>query len=125
MRIAIAVVIGGGLGSLARYWTSSAMARFFGAAFPWGTLAVNVAGCALMGFLATWAVERAAWPPEARLFATTGLLGGFTTFSAFSHETLRLAEGGEFLRAAVNITATLMLSLLAVWIGTMIARELR
>lgn len=125
LRLSLAVAAGSAAGGVARYWSGAALQRALGATFPWGTFAVNVVGCALMGFLATWAVERAAWPPELRLLLTTGLLGGFTTFSAFSHETLRLAENGDWPRAAANIAATLALTMLAVWTGATLARGLR
>lgn len=125
IRLSLAVACGSAAGGVARYWSGSALQRLLGATFPWGTFAVNVIGCGLMGFLATWAMERADWSPEMRLLLTTGLLGGFTTFSAFSHETLRLAENGDWPRALANITATLILTLLAVWAGATLARVLR
>ena len=121
MRLLI-VLVGGGLGSVARYLTSTVMAAQFGAAFPWGTFAVNVAGGLLIGFLATLADERGLIGPQTRLFLVVGFLGGFTTFSSFSLETLRLAEGGEFLPAALNVLGNVALALLAAGIGINLGR---
>ena len=124
MRFCVAVTVGSGLGGLLRYGSSVAVQRWIGSDFPWGTFFVNVIGCGLLGFLAAWSVERGAWTPEARLFATTGFLGGFTTFSAFSHETLRLVEGGDWTRAGVNVAATLLCTMFSVWAGAAAARAL-
>lgn len=124
MRMGIAVATGSALGGLLRYASSVSVQRWVGSDFPWGTFFVNVIGCGLMGFLAAWSVERGAWSPQARLFATTGLLGGFTTFSAFSHETLRLVESGDWMRAGTNVAATLACTMLAVWVGAAAARAI-
>jgi CrcB protein len=118
------VFIGGGLGSVARYLTAVFMADRFGATFPWGTLTANVVGALLIGFLATLADERGLLGPQARLFLVVGALGGFTTFSSFSLETLRLAGGGATLPALLNIFGNLGLSLVAVELGAGLGRVL-
>lgn len=123
MRLVL-VLLGGGLGSLARYFTGLWLADRLGAAFPWGTLAVNVLGSFLIGLVATLADESGSIGPQTRLLLVTGLLGGFTTFSAFSLETWRLLEQNEIGRAALNIAVTLALSFVAVVLGVAGGRAL-
>ncbi len=116
------VLVGSGAGGVARYLTSTWMAARFGPAFPWGTLTVNVAGGLLIGLIATLADERGLIGPQTRLLLVVGFLGGFTTFSSFSLESLRLAEGGELLPAALNIFGNMTLALLAAAIGINLGR---
>ena len=85
--------------------------------FPFGTLAVNLVGCALVGFLAELADQRNAIPGEARAFLIVGLLGGFTTFSAFGNETMNLLRDGELWLASGNVVGHILLTLVAVWLG--------
>jgi CrcB protein len=112
------VALGGAVGSLARYGVGLAAARWFGLAFPWGTLFVNVAGGLAMGVLA------ARVGPEQeglRLLLGVGLLGGFTTFSAFSLETVRLMEQAPA-HGALYAAASLVLSVGACWAGLVLGR---
>ena len=95
-----------------------------GDTFPWGTLSVNVAGCFAIGLLATAFEERSVLPPELRLAVLVGLLGGFTTFSTFGLETWRLLEDAEIARALANVTASVVVCLLAVVVGVRLARWL-
>jgi len=113
------VALGGALGSMARYGCSGLAARFIGATFPWGTLMVNVAGSLIIGFLATLTSPdgRLLASPDARTFVMIGVLGGFTTFSSFSLETLNLARDGEWLWASANVALSVALCLGAVWLG--------
>jgi fluoride exporter len=111
--IALAFV-GGGLGATLRFLCGLGVARW--TQFPWATLIVNVLGSFVMGLLAAWAL-RTAWTADARVFWMTGILGGLTTFSSFSIETLRLAEDGRFGAALANIASNLVLGLLAVALG--------
>ena len=120
----ILVLIGGGLGSVARYLTSTWMAGRFGATFPWGTLTVNVAGAFIIGLLATLADDYGRIGPQARVFLVIGVLGGFTTFSSFSLETLRLAQDGELSSTVLNVLGNVGLSLIAVTLGVAAARGL-
>lgn len=106
----ILVMLGGALGSGARFGVRLALPA---AAFPWATLAVNALGCFAAG-LVLRALEQRAMGEPARLFLLTGVLGGFTTFSAFGAETLELALAGKYRLAAMNAVANLALSLLAV-----------
>jgi CrcB protein len=93
------VFLGGGAGSVARYLTTVAAARLIAPAFPFGTLIVNLVGCFLIAFVHGVAVLSTRVSPEARLFLTTGVLGGFTTYSAFNYETLTMFEQGHAARA--------------------------
>jgi CrcB protein len=114
------VALGGALGSVARYACSLGAARWLGSAFPWGTLLVNVAGSFAIGLLAALFVAadgRLLVSPEAREFVAVGILGGFTTFSSFSVETLNLARSGALGAAAANAGLSLVLCLAAVWLG--------
>jgi len=113
------VAFGSALGGMLRYGCSGFAARLLGPSFPWGTLMVNVAGSLIIGFLATLIAPdgRLLVSPDARAFALIGVLGGFTTFSSFSLETLNLARDGEWLFASVNVLASVALCLGAVWLG--------
>ena len=84
------VALGGALGAVARHLTGLGAVRIMGAAFPYGTLVVNVAGCFLIGFLLMLSEQRQLFSPTTRLFLTVGILGAFTTFSTFGYETLEL-----------------------------------
>lgn len=112
------VALGGAVGSLARYGVGVAAARLFGLAFPWGTLIVNVAGGLAMGVLT------ARVGPEhegARLLLGVGVLGGFTTFSTFSLETVRLMQQHPA-SAATYVALSLLLSVGACWLGLLLGR---
>jgi len=113
------VALGSALGGAARYGCSGVAARWFGAAFPWGTLIVNVSGSLLIGFLAALMSPdgRLLVAPDTRAFLMIGILGGFTTFSTFSLETLNLARDGEWLYASANVVFSIVLCLAAVWLG--------
>jgi CrcB protein len=113
------VALGGALGSVARYACSGLAVRWLGAGFPWGTLFVNVAGSFLIGVLAAFVIAdgRPALGPDARAFFMVGILGGFTTFSSFSLETLNLARDGALGAAAANVLLSLVSCLVAVWLG--------
>lgn len=117
------VAAGGAVGAALRYllggWASSRL----GADFPWGTLLANISGCLLIGVVLGF-VERGALPVEARLFLAVGVLGGYTTFSTFGYETLRLIEDGQAASALLNAFGQLALGLVAVYLGLSAARAL-
>lgn len=115
------VGIGGFAGSIARYLVGGLVQARAGASFPFGTLAVNALGCLLIGALAQLAEARAFLSPDARAFLVIGVLGGFTTFSAFGHETTSLLLDGERSLAAANCAAHLVLAVGAVWCGRVVA----
>lgn len=114
---------GGALGSSARYLVNVTAVRFLGGGFPWGTMTVNIVGCFIMGMLVELAARRASFSEEARVFLTTGILGGFTTFSAFSADVALLAERKHFGLAALYLGGSVMLSLLAVFAGLYLIRS--
>ena len=111
------VAFGGALGAVGRYLAVAAIAGLMGGAFPYGTLAVNVAGCLVLGLLAE--AMAAVWPAsqEMRAFLVAGLLGAFTTFSAFSLDTVDLVERGHLAAAAAYVLASVALSILALAVG--------
>jgi len=116
------VFVGGGLGALLRYELGGLVQARAGAAFPWGTFAVNALGCLAIGVLATWIDERGGASAAARAFLIAGLLGGFTTFSAFGLETWRLVEAGRALAAAGNAGASVVVCVAAVALGAALVR---
>ncbi len=124
MQHLILVFVGGAVGSVFRYIVSIGMSRWLGTAFPYGTLTVNVAGSLCMGFLYVLIVERASFSAEWRSLLLIGLLGGFTTFSSFSMETLLLLQDAAWFKAAVNTLLNVILCLLAAWIGLLLGRLL-
>jgi len=114
---------GGFLGSILRYVLSGWVHRILDNPwFPYGTLAVNVTGSLVIGFLAGLADSRSFFSSEARLFVFIGLLGGFTTFSSLTIETFSLARSAQLLAAAMNVTLQIFLGLVAVWLGNLLAR---
>ena len=119
-----AVAAGGALGSLARFWLAAAMAALTGPRFPWGTLLINVAGSAIIGLVAalTLTPARVAMHPDLRVFLMVGVCGGFTTFSAFSLQTLELLQAGEAWPAAGYVLGSVVLCLAAVWAGWLLGR---
>ena len=108
---------GGFLGSVARYLLSGYVQTRTSDAFPFGTLVVNVLGCFVIGALSEMADARAFLSADARAFAVVGLLGGFTTFSAFGNETLNLARDRDWALAGANVMGHLVLAIGAVWLG--------
>jgi CrcB protein len=121
--ITLWVALGSALGGVARYWCSGFVAQRFGETFPWGTLTVNVVGSFLIGFIAAISSTdgRFIIPAEARQFMMVGILGGFTTFSSFSLQTLTLARNGEWLLVGANVVGSVVLCLVMVWAGHMLA----
>jgi len=115
------VAIGGALGSMARYGVGLLAVRWLGPDFPWGTLSVNIVGGVVMGLMFGLHADK----KDLVLFATTGVLGGFTTFSAFSLETVRMMMGGRPDMAALYIAASVILACLGVFAGLMLARALQ
>ena len=117
------IAIGGALGSLGRYWVSVSFARAFGPAFPWGTLFVNISGSFVIGFVAGFGGAGGRWieSPFARNFVMVGICGGYTTFSAFSLQTLAMLQAGDFGRAGLNAAASVGACVLAAWAGFALA----
>lgn len=124
LNMYLAVAAGGALGSVARYAFVGQAARLLGAGFPWGTLGVNVIGSLLMGLAAGVYAARVSAPPEIQAFISAGVLGGFTTFSAFSLDVVQLYERGQWALAVVYGAASFGLSLGALLIGLTFMRRL-
>ena len=118
------IAIGGALGSMARYGIGGLVSNKFGPPFPWGTLVVNVTGSFIIGFLGAITAAEGQMTPQSRVFATqlliTGVCGGYTTFSSFSLQTLNLLRDGEWLYAGGNILLSVILCMIAVWLGYLI-----
>jgi CrcB protein len=115
------VAIGGALGSVGRFWLSGLVASRFGETFPWGTLVINVTGSFVIGFIGAIAVPEGRLDSQSRAFATQflmyGVCGGYTTFSSFSWQTLRLVQDREWLYAGGNVILSVVLCMVAVWLG--------
>lgn len=120
----ILVGIGGFLGASLRYVISGLCVKIFGDTYPYGTLLVNVLGGFFIGLIMEASIN--GWPilPNLRIFLTTGVLGGLTTFSTFGYETISMLNDGSYLLGTINIVLNLTLSLLGVWIGKFIAEIL-
>lgn len=122
----VLVAVGGALGSIARFWVSGVIANRFGESFPWGTLIVNVSGSFAIGLFATLTAPEGRWlvGPFGRNFFMAGVCGGYTTFSSFSLQTLALAQDEEWFYAGANAVLSLVLCLVAVWLGHVVALKL-
>jgi fluoride exporter len=116
------VFLGGGLGAALRYWLSGSVYRFMGTGFPYGTLLVNVLGCFFIGFLMALFEDRFVVQPSLRLFLTIGVLGGFTTFSTFSYETISLLREGSYLSGTANVVYSILNCLGAAWLGGLLGK---
>ncbi len=117
------VAIGGALGSVARFWLTGTVAAYTGLRFPWGTLFINVSGSALIGWVAAVSLpDRLGWHPDVRVFLMTGFCGGFTTFSAFSLQTVELLQLGEVAAAAAYAVASVVLCVAGAWAGVLLGR---
>jgi CrcB protein len=118
------VCLGSALGGGARYLISLAALHLLGTSFPYGTLTVNVLGSFLIGLLMHIGIETTVISPTARIFLTTGVLGGLTTYSTFNYETLQLATDGDWHLAAINVAATIVVCMAAGALGLAAGRAL-
>jgi len=114
----------GGLGCVARYLASAWVYQLAGRSLPYGTLVVNVGGSFLLAVVMTFGLRSTLLPPELRIGLSVGFMGGFTTFSTFSYETLRLLEDGSFWQAGANIVLNVVLCLVFAFLGVLVARQL-
>ena len=117
MKNYLFVFLGGGFGAAARYWLSGAAFKVLPTDFPYGNLVVNVTGCLVIGILMSSMQDRFMFDPSLRIFLTIGILGGFTTFSSFSYETIALLQNGSYLEGVTNVIASVFLCLGATWLG--------
>ena len=120
----VAVAVGGAIGSVGRFWLTAAMTGLTGPRFPWGTLLINVLGSFVIGLVAgfTLTPARVGMHPDIRIFLMTGVCGGFTTFSAFSLQTLELLQAGETVPALGYAVGSVVLCVAATWCGWVVAR---
>ncbi len=120
------VAIGSALGGVLRFWISALFERRFGESFPWGTIFINITGSFIIGLC--FSLEgndgRPLLGPSARAFTLVGVLGGYTTFSSFSLQTLNLIRAGQFPLALANVMLSVVLCLVAVWLGHLVARAI-
>lgn len=123
MLIYLWIALGSAMGGVGRFWLSGAIDRHSAGTFPWGTLIVNVTGSFVIGFFATATGPdgRMVINPSFRQFFMIGICGGYTTFSAFSLQTLNLVRDGEWLYGSVNILGSVILCLVGVWLGHILA----
>lgn len=126
MKAYLLVFLGAGIGGALRHGVNVGCARMCGTAFPWGTLTVNIVGSFIMGVLAGWLAFKAGegWSQPLRLFLTTGILGGFTTFSAFSLDAVLIWERGQVGLAATYVTASVLLSIAGLVVGLGLVRAI-
>ncbi len=124
MKMLLLASAGGAIGAGARFAVSQWFVARGWTEFPWATLLINVTGSALMGLTVGIVMSRASLPPELRVFLATGILGGYTTFSAFSLEVFQLAERGQVLNAGFYILASVVLSVLGLGLGLTTAKWL-
>ena len=117
------VFLGGGIGAALRHGVNLGAARWLGAGFPFGTLIVNVTGSLIMGLIAGYFAFKGDASQNWRLFLSTGILGGYTTFSAFSLDAVALYERGEVGLAAIYVVASVVLSIAGLFAGLAIARS--
>jgi fluoride exporter len=118
------VFLGGGLGAAFRHGVNLVMAKLLGTQFPYATLIENVSGSLLMGLLAGYFAFRAGLSQHWQLFLTTGILGGYTTFSAFSLDAALLYERGEIALAALYVVASVLLAIGGLFVGLAVVRQL-
>jgi CrcB protein len=123
-RSILLVGIGGFVGSIARYLVAVLFASQISSVFPFGTLAVNVVGCFLIGILFALSDRGNILSPELRILLTTGFCGGFTTFSTFSYESLQLMQDGEYLYLAAYVLISVFVGLAATFVGITLIRSL-
>jgi CrcB protein len=123
LQTSLLIALGGALGTLGRFWFAEAFSLWFGNGFPWGTLFVNISGCFMIGLFATATGpdSRFAVSHLMRQFVMIGICGGYTTFSAFSLQTLDMIQRGAWGIAALHIAMSVVTCLIAVWLGALAA----
>lgn len=124
MQRYLLIAIGGALGSIARFWVTSAISSRMGIRFPYGTLIVNLSACLVIGFTLTYMGKRVDLVPGWRFLLPIGFIGAYSTFSTYEWETLSTLRSGAFVLAALYAGGSLILGLIAVWAGSAIAEAL-
>lgn len=122
MKAILLIAVGSGIGGVLRYGMQTYIYRLYPFSFPLGTFAVNILGCFLIGLFAAIGEKGGIFTPAIRLFLTTGLCGGFTTFSTFSIDNIALLRSGEWLYFLLYAAGSVVLGILAVWLGMALIR---
>jgi fluoride exporter len=118
------VALGGGVGSMLRFWAGGYVGARLGTRFPYGTFVINITASFLIGFIMTLLAERTHWSPNWRYLIPIGFLGGYSTFSSFEYETFRVFQDGEFLIAGINIALSVAVGFFSVWVGVITGRTI-
>lgn len=116
------IAIGGGLGSMLRFWVGGVVSGRMGTRFPYGTFLINCTASFLIGFIITVLAEKAHWSPNLRFLIPIGFIGGYSTFSTFEYETFRIVQEGELLIAFLNVILSIIVGFGAVWLGAVVGR---
>ncbi|HTZ99315.1 MAG TPA: fluoride efflux transporter CrcB [Candidatus Aquilonibacter sp.] len=116
--------IGGFIGAIARFWLGGYIGNRMGTRFPYGTFVINITGSFLIGFVITLLAERTHWSPNWRYLIPIGFIGAYTTFSTFEYETLRSLQDGEVLMAGLNVSLSVIVGFVAVWLGVVFGRSI-
>lgn len=124
MQMPLLIGFAGALGAITRYWIEGVVNRRYAGVFPLGTFVVNISGAFLLGFVFTLMTERFMVSPQTRSAITMGLIGAYTTFSTLSYETMRLIEDGAYLVGGLNAIGSLVIGLVAVYLGSAIGRAI-
>jgi CrcB protein len=122
-KLILLVGAGGFVGSVARFLSQQAIARIYPSSFPWGTMLVNIAGCFIIGLVYGLGEKGNILSPEMRLLLATGFCGGFTTFSSFAYDNVGLLRDGELLYAFLYIAVSVLIGLLAAYLGVLIVKS--
>jgi len=120
----VMVGLGGCLGAVLRFWLGGYVSNRMGTRFPYGTFVINVTGSFLIGFILTLLAERTHWSPNWRYLIPIGFIGAYTTFSTFEYETLRSLQDGEILMAGLNVSLSVIVGFVAVWLGVVTGRSM-
>jgi CrcB protein len=118
------IAAGGAFGSIARYWVGSTVASRLGTKFPYGTFVINLTACAMIGFSLTFLAKRTGLNPAWRFLIPIGFIGAYSTFSTYEWETLSTLRSGAFLEASLYAFGSLILGLVAIWLGVLIAEAI-
>ncbi|HEY1896867.1 MAG TPA: fluoride efflux transporter CrcB [Terracidiphilus sp.] len=124
MQKYVLIALGGGLGSMVRYWVGSTIGSRLGVRFPYGTLAINMTACVIIGFALTWFSQRAEVNPAWRYLFAVGFIGAYSTFSTYEWETLSTLRSGAFALASLYAAGSMVFGLAAVWCGAALAEAL-
>jgi fluoride exporter len=116
------VALGGGLGSMLRFWVGSFVGGKMTTRFPYGTFVINCTASFLIGFIVTVLAEKTDWNPNLRYLIPIGFIGGYSTFSTFEYETFRVIQDGQVLTGVLNVVLSVIVGFVAVWLGVLAGR---